>query len=457
MTYTVDDTIAAISSARGSAGRGLIRICGPRAWEIVRQLYAQSDHNARADAPCCALPPEHPRVWPAVDIVAGELGPVPCHVFYWPQGRSYTGDQTVELHTCGSPVILGSLLEAVFRAGARPAERGEFTFRAFRAGRIDLPQAEAVLGVIEADTKSEMETALRQLSGRAFAPLYALRDRLLDLSAELELGFDFADEHLPFLDADRLRRSLADGITILDDLARAFRDETRTDDTFLVVLTGAPNAGKSSLFNALSKNASAIVANVPGTTRDFLETECREGGVLFRLIDTAGHDEAAADSIAEATGRQLQHLLKTADLIVRCIDGSAPGQAALSISSRKPVVTIVTKADLPAVPVLPEHDLKVSIHQPASLVNLRRLIARRLTESADSSALVPATAARCRKALLEARRALTEALRLADDSPAEELIAAELRVALDQLGEIVGAVYTDELLDRIFSRFCIGK
>ncbi|RMG04041.1 MAG: GTP-binding protein, partial [Planctomycetota bacterium] len=311
MAYSVDDTIAAISSAQGRAARGLIRICGPRAWEIFRQLRALPDGDHAVSAPFPDSPPDGPRAWRDVDLFAGELGSFPCHVLYWPEGRSYTGDQTIEIHTWAAPVLLAAVLESAFRAGARPAERGEFTLRAFRAGRIDLPQAEAILGVIEADTKSEMETALRQFSGRSFAPLYAARDKLLDLSAELELGFDFADEDLPFLDATRLRESLADCIAILDELAQAIRTDSRTDDSFLVVLAGAPNAGKSSLFNAMSNGASAIVSNTPGTTRDFLESECQEDGVVFRLTDTAGYDDAAFDDAVDQTAkRHLQDLLK---------------------------------------------------------------------------------------------------------------------------------------------------
>ncbi len=284
-------------------------------------------------------------------VVAGALhlaelhSPIPCDVYLWcrrlacyrvaagetpaPQVHSYTGQPVVEIHTIGSPPLLQMVLRAVCAAGARLAGPGEFTLRAFLAGRIDLTQAEAVLGVIDAESPAALDAALGQLAGGLARPLHRLRDDLLDLSAHVEAGFDFADEDLPFVTREELDRRLADAENQVAAVERQMDARVETVDAVQAVLVGRPNTGKSSLFNALVGSSAALVSHQPGTTRDYLTAELDFDGVKCRLIDTAGTEEPLAVSHVETT---IEHAAqaaadmqrRSAHIQVLCLDSTRP-------------------------------------------------------------------------------------------------------------------------------------
>lgn len=470
MAYQVDDTIVAIASAPGGADRGIIRLSGPRVRQVVQAIFLATKHadlsnsaHAEVIAGAIVLPPASPERAAIRDSDAACDGAaLPADLYYWPTARSYTRQPTAELHTLGSPPLLAAVLASCCKAGARLAAPGEFTMRAFLAGRLDLTQAEAVLGVIDARDGRQLNAALRQLAGGLAQPLQALRERLLNLLAHLEAGLDFVEEDIQFIGRREIARELAESLQRLAAIETQL--QTRADARVKprVVLVGAPNAGKSSLFNRLA-GGNALVSSQRGTTRDYVSAEVRFGQLAVDLIDTAGQDLAQAN---DEVGRRSQQIAidrsREADLVLWCIDSS--GSAAENIWNRHVEsgvgeLTVLTKCDLPGTTQhLCSSALCTSAVTGVGLAELERAITEYFSDSSHVSGIaIPATAARCRESVWLAREALVRAAEIHDARGGEELLAVELRCCLDELGAMVGAVYTDDILDRIFSRFCIGK
>lgn len=436
------DTICAISSPPGGAPRGVVRISGAATIDCLRGCFspwAVEGHAPRAMEGSLALP--------------GLAPGLPATLWLWPTARSYTREPCGELHTIGSPPLLEALVARLCELGARLARPGEFTLRAFLAGRLDLTQAEAVLGVIEARSGRQLERALAQLAGNLARPLMALRCRLLDLLADVEAGLDFAEEDLPFVSRDVLAERLsAARESIAAQLAQLAARQVRGDEP-VVVLAGPPNAGKSSLFNALTGGA-ALVSPQAGTTRDYLEARCDlGGGVACRLFDTAGIEPHASLGPAMVEAQRLSLARRAeADLVVYCVAVDAT-ETATPPADNRPWLAVRTKSDLVPRP----QRSGVSARTGEGLDVLRARVRERLEALADAPDAVTTSAARCRESLAAAGSALRRAEALAQRGGDEELLAVELRLALEALGEVVGAVYQEDLLDRLFARFCIGK
>jgi tRNA modification GTPase len=461
MTWDWQETIVAPASAPGGAARGIVRTSGDQVPTLLARCFRPTEPPVLEGA-------SRPR--PAAHRMSGHFlagppwGEIPCLVLHWPTRRSYTRQVAAEFHLPGSPPLVAAAVETLCRAGARLAEPGEFTLRAFLAGRLDLTQAEAVLGVIQAESDRELAVALQQLGGGLAGPLDALRDRLLNLLAHLEVGLDFVEEDLEFLDRGELVATLAEGAgqvrTLLDRLA----PRSRLARAFRVVLRGAPNTGKSSLLNALVGEDRAIVSDEAGTTRDYLLGFVDLEGCSVGLIDTAGVEESVEPGIAEAAQEAASAQLEQAHLELFCLDSSRPPTSwereQLATSPAYPRLVVLTKCDLADAPEdwRLAHTIRTSSRTGEGMAALRQTIRRQLQQSRAQAEVVEGTALRCEQSLRGALEALEQARRLALASePGDELIAAELRLALDELGRVVGAVYTDDVLDRIFSRFCIGK
>lgn len=463
------DTIAAIATAPGGAARGIVRLSGPNVVPIVRRVFqSQAQQDTRDEAWSAN---RHARVIPgrvALTELDHPVDPVdarslPCDLYLWPTARSYTREPVAEFHTLGSPPLLEALLRAVCAAGARLAQPGEFTLRAFLAGRLDLVQAEAVLGVIDAADRRELDVALAQLAGGLTRPLAELRGSLLDLLADLEAGLDFVEEDIRFVARDELQRRLAAAASQVGQLQGQMRSRGRTEVEPLVVLVGWPNVGKSSLFNALAGRDAALVSDQPGTTRDYLAVSLSLGDANCRLVDTAGSEPSASEPIAAAAQRLRTAQSEQARLRLLCLDATRPPNESeqTELDREGPHLVVLTKCDA----VMDQSDslrwnaaVKTSAVTGLGLDVLRAAIRRQLqTVESPGGQTVPATAARCQESLRLASESLKRAEELASSNSGEELIAAELRTALAELGQVVGAVYTDDLLDRIFSRFCIGK
>lgn len=453
--YHAQDTIAAVASAAGGAARGVVRISGAAAISCLQGVVDESAAQRLREL-------KRPHVVAAQLAVREGAALLPCQIWAWPTERSYTREPLAEIHTVGSPPLLAATLVALCRQGARLAEPGEFTLRAFLSGRIDLTQAEGVLGVIAATGEPALRAALAQLAGGLSRPLVALRDQLADLLAELEAGLDFVEEDIEFISAAELRRRLQDAAQSCDAIAAQVRGRCELADLPRVAIVGAPNAGKSSLFNRLAEEDRAIVSPIAGATRDYLAARVQFGEQPCLVIDTAGQSDRAVgeiDALAQTHSAEQQ---RGAEVQVLCVDGSdTVAIAALTGESKDSgQLVVLTKSDLtpggaplPAAPLI-----RVSGLTGEGIDELRSRIAGILAARRDDAGhAVAGTALRAAENVRQAGESIALAEQLAHSADGQELIAAEVRVALSELGKVVGAVYTEDLLDRIFSRFCIGK
>ncbi len=443
-----DDTIAAVASPPGAGVRGLVRISGPNAWRIALKGF-RSDRELSL--------PRRAEVRHGALAVEGLRPLLPAMIALWPGPRTYTGQDLAEIHTVGSLPLLTEVLAACLKSGARPARPGEFTLRAFLSGRIDLTRAEAVLGVIDAQNPAQLDVALRQLAGGLWQPIHCLRDRLLDLVAHLEANLDFVDEP----DVDELgRAALADELhaaaetlaALIDRLTRRDRPEGHPK----VVICGPPNAGKSRLFNALVGQDRALVSPRAGTTRDYLTAACDLGGKIVQFIDTAGHDRPR-DRIESQAQAHRADQAELADLLLLCTSPDTQTAGGELADNGTPSLAVWTKCDLGRPERHQAGVIATSAATGEGLDALKNAIARLVSASNSETDLPAGTGARCRDSLAGARDALTSAAQTLRDGGGDELVAIDLRLALDELGKVVGAVVTDDILDRIFQRFCIGK
>jgi len=454
-----NDTIAAIGTAASGAARGMIRISGPAVLNTLSQCFVPGEGEQSLDEL------KVPSVLQG-SILFGDQGTkIPCDLFLWPSSRSYTRQPSAELHTLGSPPLLEAAMKLVCQAGARAAEPGEFTLRAFLAGRLDLTQAEAVLGVINARGQNDLDRALAQLAGGLSGPLQKLREQLLQILAELEAGLDFADEDLEFITQENLCRILSEARQTVSSTLEQMDRRTETTDLPRVVFTGHPNVGKSSLFNALidscearKRTTRAIVSSRSGTTRDYVTAVVDLDGVVCEFVDTAGEDESVlANSIDHAAQGMSHEQRKQATLRVICLEAQEVVQQVETADESR--LTVLTKADLVESPLISTESIVACSSQTGvGIATVRARIVQRLEKiSQREGNSVAITAARCADSLHHANESLERAIGLCVQSGVEELVAAEVRIALLDLGRVVGTVYTDDVLDRIFSQFCIGK
>lgn len=436
------DTIAALSTALGPGARAIVRVSGPVAAQVVSSLFASSQPLERGRR--CLL---------SGYLRLPKLPPLPADVYLWAGPHSYTGQDLAEIHTLSSPPLLESLIAQLLGAGCRAARPGEFTLRAFLAGKLDLTRAEAVHAVIESGSRDELKQALKQLAGGMARPLHELREDLLNLLADIEAGLDFADEDISFVQPEEMLKRLGKALAQVTLLGKQLDQRGLAERVFRVVLTGRPNAGKSSLFNALA-GADALVSPVPGTTRDYLVHRLDPSEVRIDLIDTPGWqvETGPIESQAQVLAREQA---EQADLLLLCLETGepvAPEEETLCRQAHPPVIAIATKCDREPAPAA---TLATSAVTGAGVAALRALLVEQ-AQRQKQPALAPSLS-RCRhhvqSCLEQLRRA--HSIVLFEEPP--ELLALELRGALEQLGEMVGTVYTDDLLDRIFSRFCIGK
>ena len=456
MPLEFQDLIAALASAPGSAERGIVRISGRQVVELVARHFRSHDGTAVATV-------TRARCFAGVFRLKAIDELLPASLLVWPTDRSYTGQPMAELHTVGSPPLLEAILSQLYDDEVRPARNGEFTLRAFLSGRVDLVQAEAVLGVIDSTDQQQMERALRQLGGGVSGRLATTRMELIAILGDLEAGLDFVEEDIEFIPADVMIARLNVAIERLQALADSSEARMESTTRVPVVLAGLPNAGKSTLFNALAASELAIVSEVAGTTRDYLTTDIDCDGVAVQLIDTAGQEAGASEIMLQA--QQLRSdQVDEADVVVWCSaanltsdDHAMNEQMRVKMeSSAGAVLHVVTKADL--LNAAPAGDvIAVSASDGSGLKRLTQSIAGLLRSTSSESELIGSTSARCRDSLSTAIRSLQSARDAAQSRTGDEIIAIELRDALEHIGTILGTVYTDDILDHVFSNFCIGK
>ncbi len=443
------DTIAALASGRGRAGVAVVRVSGPRAGEAVAALGGERALETPRQARLAAL--RHPTSGAILDRAL---------VLWFPAPRSYTGEDVAEFHVHGGPAVIAAVLGAlVALPGVRPAEPGEFTRRAFENGRLDLAAAEAVLDLVAAETEAQRRQALAQSAGLLGRTVEEWQDRLVDAAARIEALLDFADEDIGEEEAiaaavETALAALADEMTgVLADAARG----RRIREGLKVVVLGPPNAGKSTLINALAAEDVAIVSPEPGTTRDAIMVRLDLAGVMVTLVDTAGLREAAGAVEEEGIRRARRHAAD-ADLTLWLQPADEEEDAVPPALTGRPVWRVRTKQDrAPDRPAgrLDEESFVISARTGAGMDALLAAL-RGWVEAATAGPPALVTRHRQEAALADARAALGEAR--AELAAGDWLLAAEaLRRAEAALGRITGRGGVEEMLDRLFAEFCIGK
>lgn len=456
------DTICAIATPPGEGGIGIIRVSGEKALDIASRVFAGSGGRTVRDYQTHTL---HHGELRAPD--GNRIDEVLVAVMQAP--RSYTCEDVVEFHCHGGPLILRLGLEALLLSGARLAEPGEFTKRAFLNGRLDLAQAEAVMDLISARTEAGLRVALEQLRGALSEELGRLREGLVRFLVEVEAGIDFSDEDITFISPQALATGVAAARDRIGQLIRTAEEGRIVREGITAVLVGRPNVGKSSLMNALAKADRAIVTPIPGTTRDVLEEYVNIRGIPVRLLDTAGLREPV--DVVEREGVRRSHdALARAELVLAVLDGSEPlgeeDRRLLDLARGKAAILVVNKSDLP--PRLEAPHLKglteenrivwTSATAGAGLEELRDAIRDAvLKQGLEPSEGVLITHLRHRGALERAAASLEQVLLSVERHMAAEFIAVDLRAAVNAIGEIIGETTTEDILDRIFKEFCIGK
>jgi len=471
------DTIAAISTAPGVAGVAILRLSGPDAFRVADALlpHASRRVSERAANTFFLAPLHHPKTRALLDRAL-------LLIFHAP--RSYTGENTVELQCHGGSQSPAKILDALLDAGARLARPGEFTLRAFLNGRLDLTQAEAVLDLLNARTERAAAAAQEQLSGRLRSDFDALYETLLDTAATLEHHLDFSDDELPPAHLARTAREMGEKLNHaacgISTLLATFRQGLLLRDGATVVIAGPPNAGKSSLLNALLGHDRAIVTPIPGTTRDTLEETFNLRGIPVRLVDTAGLRDTTCP--VETLGiERTRDALQSADAILYLLDTTQPPAASdLATLRQLPpdrTLLLLNKTDLLESPAsnvesrkskvespksevrsrLPTY--KISALNPSTLTPVLDALHTLLLHAAPSSDTAGACiSARHRQILVATLGHCHEALPLLADPGAGWVVAASLiRQAAEEVATLTGRRYSDDLLDRVFSRFCVGK
>ena len=458
------DTIAAIATARGEAGIGIVRVSGPLALPIAAELFRSPRKVPPTQLPTHTLTYGH-----VVDTSASEavIDEVLLGVMRAP--KTYTGEDIVEFNCHGGIVPLTAVLDRVVKSGARIAEPGEFTKRAFLNGKLDLAQAEAVAELIASKTDLSRKIAIEALAGKLSDIVNALNDQLADLLAEVEASIDFPEEDLDFMKVEtqlETARSVQNELTILL--------ETATDGRLItegvnVAILGKPNVGKSSLLNALLGTTRAIVTDIPGTTRDTIEEMINISGIPLKLIDTAGI-RSTEDRVEQQGVERSKAALDSAEMLLLMFDASQPLNDAdhelLQVAQASKAILILNKVDLPVVTssaALLTHCPKKRIVETAipngkGLDRLKATVCEELLSGEFVIGESPiVTNARHQEALRRANEALNYVIESLENGMPPELVAVDLHISLDGLGDIVGKTTTEDILDRIFAQFCVGK
>ena len=474
----LDDTIAAISTPVAKSGIGIVRLSGKDAIPIAEKIFVTSNGKRLSKVPShtlhygwivenSKLKMQNAKFREFSNLKPELIDEVLLTVMRAP--KTYTREDIIEINCHSGIVVLRRILELVLKSGARLAKRGEFTQRAYLSGRIDLAQAEAVLDVVNSQTQDALGAALGQLQGGLSAKIKALRKNILDTVSQIELSIDFSDQDVKAKSREELLRKMDRISQDLQGLLNSTDKGVILREGISCVICGKANVGKSSLLNALLKKDKAIVTPIPGTTRDSVCETIDLFGIPLRLVDTAGIIKGGNLAEKEAVKRSRRHI-KEADLILFVLDASqkiTSQDLAISRSLfKKPAFVILNKEDLPskinkqkAEKIFPGRKaLRLSALQGTGLDELEREVADYIWGGrVNSNADVLVTNIRHKQALKNAQRFIKRAIKTGRDGRGAEIIALDIKEAQNSLGEIIGEIHREDILQRIFSQFCIGK
>ena len=456
-----DDIICALSTPQGVGALGIIRLSGTNSSSLLTPFFSSVRQKREG--------------WTSHVAYFGDFSIEEQHideilVNFFAEGKSFTGEESIELSCHGSPYIIGRILEALLSQGARMADPGEYTMRAFMNGKLDLAQAEAVADLIHAENRAMHDVALKQLKGGFSNEITAFREELVHFASLIELELDFSEEDVEFASREQLTAMLNLLKTKVSGLMDSFRYGNALKKGIATAILGAPNAGKSTLLNALLGEDRAIVSEIPGTTRDTVEDTFTHQGLTYRLIDTAGIRETQ-DYVEQVGIARALEQASNADVIFYTVDSTAPEkdleQKVLELQEMAPdahLLVLLNKADTAdPTPIIHRLDrldhtpLVVSAKSKEGLEALLQKLSELTAWSTTSASQTIVTNARHADALRRTLEALQRSLDAVALSIPGDLLAQDLRVALDSLGEITGTISTDDLLANIFSKFCIGK
>lgn len=451
-----EEPIIALATPPGKSAIAVIRLSGLGVIDLVNAVFCGKDLTAQAS---------HTVHWGTILDEETVLDEVLVTIFRAP--RSFTKEDSAEISCHGSTYIIQQLIQLLIKQGARLAKPGEFTQRAFLNGRFDLAQAEAVADLIAADSALAHRTALQQMRGGFSTQIQALREKLIHLGALLELELDFSEEDVTFADRLTLQSLVQELLTAITPLIQSFDLGNVIKNGIPTVIAGKPNAGKSTLLNALLNEEKALVSPIPGTTRDLIEDEINLGGVRFRFIDTAGLRDHTTDALETLGIARTRACMQQASLIIYVVDLAQESLAAIHQATQQlealgiPLVKVGNKLDVaqPAlVQALQQEDfVLISAAQKQNLDQLqtRMLALIHLDLLAPTDTIV--VNARHHERLVKSKAALADVLQGIAQNLTSELLALDIRRALHHLGEITGEITTEDLLDDLFAKFCIGK
>ena len=456
-TITQKEPIAAIATPVGEGGIAVIRVSGKNAIQKINEAFHGSDLRKKESHTV--------HLGKIIDQQQNVVDEVLATLFLAP--KSYTGEESVEISCHGGVLVTQAVLEAILALGIRSAEPGEFTERAFLNGKLELSQAEAVADLIHAKSSKALDAAHQQLEGRLGKHIKQFRQQIIDATAMVELELDFAEEDVEFADKEQLRELLVELDEEIDDLLATYETGRLVKHGIRTVFIGLPNAGKSTLLNTLVGKERAIVTEIAGTTRDTIEADWSYDGLRFRLTDTAGLRETK--DVVEAEGvKRSQQAFEKADLAVYLKDLSrkissderADIRQLQKEARQTPFLLIGTKNDIAAETEDErlDYDLKISALQGENIDELKKVMKQRALENAryDTSSLL-VTSSRHRDALQKAQQDVQNAIQALDQGMTSDFLSIDLRAALNELGTITGEITNEDVLDSIFSRFCIGK
>jgi len=442
------ETIAAVATASGSGGVAIVRLSGPEAATIAAQICRRDQLTPRY-----AHYVQFYKVSPNTEVTTAPVIDMGL-VLYFKAPSSFTGEDVVELHAHGNAIVCEQIIASACALGARRARAGEFSERAFLNGKLQLNQLEAIADLISSNSEQAARSAVLSMQGVFSNEVNALLKKLIFVRTLLEAALDFSDEDIEFADHERIEKELSYTVSRLAEIYKVAAEGARMQRGVTVVLSGAPNVGKSSLLNALCAEERAIVTSIAGTTRDLISVDLDIHGVPITLVDTAGIRNDAGEIEREGIARA-ETARAQADLILQVLD-SNPASESLLLEANN--IVVVNKADLlqEQAPRL-TNVVYVSATERTGLDQLRSVIAERLDISSDEQQTPFAARQRHLDALQQAQLAIERAMAQLAQAELPELIAEELRLAQQSLGEITGEFTPDDLLDYIFREFCIGK